>query len=79
MAGDKVLQEVASLLSASVRKGDCLGQSYTLSAGVAQLASGESLDELIQRADEALYAAKTAGCDRAFTAEQATTSVSNMA
>ena len=55
------------------------GQSYTLSAGVAQLASGESLDELIQRADEALYAAKTAGCDRACTAEQATTSVLNMA
>lgn len=102
LAGDKVLKEVAQLLSASVRKGDCLGrwggeefllicpettlesamrsaerilekmrhcrfstgQVYTLSAGVAQLAPGENLDELIQRADDALYAAKAAGRDR---------------
>lgn len=102
LAGDKVLKEVAQLLSASVRKGDCLGrwggeefllicpettqesaigsaervlekmrhcrfstgQVYTLSAGVAQLAPGENLDELIQRADDALYAAKEAGRDR---------------
>lgn len=109
LAGDKVLKEVAELLSASVRKGDCLGrwggeefllicpettlesamrsaerilekmrhcrfstgQAYTLSAGVAQLAPGENLDELIQRADDALYAAKAAGRDRVCAANPA--------
>ncbi len=47
------------------------GQAYTLSAGVAQLAPGENLDELIQRADDALYAAKAAGGDRVCAANPA--------
>lgn len=47
------------------------GQPYTLSAGVAQLAPGENLDELIQRADDALYAAKAAGRDRVCAANSA--------
>ena len=36
----------------------------TFSAGVAQHRSGESLDSLLKRADDALYRAKTAGRDR---------------
>ncbi|MGO4835505.1 GGDEF domain-containing protein, partial [Rhizobiaceae sp. 2RAB30] len=36
----------------------------TASFGVAELASGEGLQELMQRADKALYEAKKAGRDR---------------
>ena len=36
----------------------------TISAGVAQLRDGEDLDDLMRRADAALYAAKAAGRDR---------------
>ena len=36
----------------------------TFSAGIAQHRSGESLDSLLKRADDALYRAKTAGRDR---------------
>lgn len=38
--------------------------SITLSGGIAQLRSGESRDEVVRRADLALYKAKTAGRDR---------------
>jgi diguanylate cyclase (GGDEF)-like protein len=36
----------------------------SLSLGVAELAAGESVEHLIERADSALYASKTAGRDR---------------
>jgi diguanylate cyclase (GGDEF)-like protein len=36
----------------------------TISAGVAELAKGESIDSLLRRADKALYAAKAAGRNR---------------
>lgn len=39
-------------------------QGYTFSAGVTQAVWGEPADELMQRADVALYAAKAAGRDR---------------
>lgn len=38
--------------------------SASLSIGVAELAAGESMEHLLQRADEALYASKAAGRDR---------------
>ena len=44
--------------------------TVTLSTGVAQHWSGESSSEVINRADEALYQAKSAGRDRVEGAEQ---------
>ncbi len=41
----------------------------TFSAGVAQRQAGEMRDEVIQRADEAMYQAKRAGRNRVFSAE----------
>jgi diguanylate cyclase (GGDEF)-like protein/PAS domain S-box-containing protein len=41
----------------------------TVSAGVAELRPGESLDGLIRRADDALYEAKTGGRDRVVVAK----------
>jgi PleD family two-component response regulator len=40
----------------------------TFSAGVAEMAGNESLDELVARADVALYEAKRAGRDRVIAA-----------
>lgn len=47
--------------------GEAVG--VTVSAGVAELRPGESLEQLIRRADKALYAAKEAGRDRVVLAE----------
>jgi diguanylate cyclase (GGDEF)-like protein/PAS domain S-box-containing protein len=42
---------------------------FSVSAGVAQRRDGEKLDDLLRRADEALYAAKGAGRDRVVLAD----------
>jgi PleD family two-component response regulator len=47
--------------------GDGSAIAVTISAGVAQLRPGESIDGLIARADEALYRAKGTGRDRVAT------------
>jgi len=62
LAAEKLREQV----SASPVLAEAAGAPVTLSAGVASLFEGESLDDLIRRADDALYAAKRAGrnCSR---------------
>jgi diguanylate cyclase (GGDEF)-like protein/PAS domain S-box-containing protein len=48
-----------------------LAQPVTASFGVAELIPGENSDALLRRADEALYAGKTAGRNRVIVAENA--------
>ena len=47
-------------------------QGLSFSAGVAEWAQGESIDQLLDRADKALYEAKRQGRDRAVQAPQPT-------
>lgn len=54
--------------AAGVRLPDGRQVRYTLSAGYAVRAAGEPLEDLIERADRALYHAKRAGRDRAAAA-----------
>lgn len=53
--------------------GDGSAVGVTISAGVAQLRPGENIDQLIARADEALYRAKGTGRDRVVTAGESDT------
>ncbi|WP_426502164.1 diguanylate cyclase [Dactylosporangium sp. McL0621] len=54
--------EVAARILDRMREATPLGQTF--SAGIALLADGEGSDELVARADAALYAAKRAGRDQ---------------
>lgn len=69
LAGGKKSEE----LMARIRKEAVIaGQNeirFTVSVGVAQLKEGESTDELMKRADQALYEAKHGGRDRAVLSE----------
>lgn len=58
-------QELAErLLQAARTHAFAAGRPVTLSAGVTDLAQGDTPDTLVQRADEAMYQAKHAGRDR---------------
>lgn len=68
--------ETARLFAEAIRTGfatsplgDEVGWVVTLSAGIAEQRPGESLDDVMRRADKALYAAKSAGRDRVMCAE----------
>jgi len=56
------LLETVRNMRVPISDGDPLALTVTL--GVAQVAKGESLDSVVKRADEALYAGKDAGRDR---------------
>jgi diguanylate cyclase (GGDEF)-like protein len=58
-------EKVASrIVTAVANHAFATGETHTVSAGVASLASGDNLDNLLQRADKALYTAKQAGRNR---------------
>ncbi len=59
-----VLERLRGLVCASEIADEENRTTVTVSIGVAQLSKGESPDEAIQRADEALYRAKEAGRNR---------------
>lgn len=61
--GDEIRRFVSAKKVVNRRSGADMGK-ITLSAGVAQLRGHEDADELVDRADEALYLAKKLGRDR---------------
>jgi diguanylate cyclase len=60
---EEIRLRVAGRRVTNRRTGEMLGQ-VTLSAGVAQFISGESITSLVHRADEALYLSKRSGRNR---------------
>ncbi len=56
-----LMERINSMLKLS--PSPCTGFSITVSAGIAQWKNGESIDQLVKRADEQLYKAKEAGRD----------------
>lgn len=64
---DALRKAVAGKEVVNRSSGETLGR-ITMSGGVAQHVSGESVEDLIGRADEALYAAKNAGRNQIITA-----------
>jgi len=63
IVGDQVRANVASKRIVKKTTGEKLG-NITLSAGVSQYRPGESLEDLLHRADESLYSAKDSGRNR---------------
>ncbi|MGY0200258.1 GGDEF domain-containing protein [Leptothrix sp. BB-3] len=59
-----VIQRLRQELAASWGTGPDAAHRVTFSCGIAQVRPGEHLDDLLQRADVALYAAKRGGRDR---------------
>jgi diguanylate cyclase (GGDEF)-like protein len=67
--GGDVAEEVAERIRARVESQQFAGRQITLSIGIAEFpADGQSAEEVISNADEALYAAKRAGRNRVFRA-----------
>lgn len=61
----QVMSGIAERIRTSIEQDLChLGQTVTVSVGACQAMPGEDLDQVLQRADEALYMAKQAGRNR---------------
>jgi PleD family two-component response regulator len=69
-AGGEIARRVAERIRQSIAGAQIpgLSRAVTVSAGVASRAPGESVSELVARADLALYSAKRDGRDRVLTA-----------
>lgn len=67
-AGDVVDRVRTALALTGVPGPDGQVVRFTISAGVAQLGEGESVNQLLQRTDQALYRAKQGGRDQVVTA-----------
>jgi diguanylate cyclase len=68
LAANSIRRHVSTKKIVNRRTGTTLGQ-ITLSIGVAEYRRGEPASELVHRADEALYRAKTTGRDKVCSEE----------
>jgi diguanylate cyclase (GGDEF)-like protein len=59
--GINAAQGLAERIRKKIADTPCSGIGFTISIGIGEYSSNESIDDLIQRVDEALYAAKNAG------------------
>lgn len=63
-AAQKVAERIREVIDQSVVMAEDVEIRYTVSQGVAQWQAGENMVDVLQRADEALYAAKEGGRNR---------------
>ena len=64
--GEQLRNAVATRKLVRKNSGESLGK-VTMSVGIAEYRPGEALDELVERADRALYMAKRTGRNRVLT------------
>jgi len=65
----KVAEDLRTSISAYFARSDALPREVTMSLGVAEHTPDELLEELLARADQAMYTAKHEGRDRVCLAE----------
>jgi diguanylate cyclase len=68
---EDIREEISSRSLKRRSTNDDLG-AITVSAGLAEMATGESMESLIGRADDALYASKRTGRNKVTTAQNKT-------
>ncbi len=71
---DRIREEISTKKLMKKNTGESLGR-VTISAGVAQFEPGDSAADILRRADQRLYAAKHAGCNRVIAVDAAESAI----